>query len=364
MVLAATSPFACKDDGGAPLPDGAAAADAARATVAEGGAAPAPDAARADGAAAADGGTAADASRGDGAAGDGARPQTPQARGEYLVKVVLDCVGCHTPRDAMNRPDLTKLLAGRVCFIDSAPPADNGMGCLHTPNLTNHETGLKNRTDAEIKDMFTRGMRPDGKVLFPTMPYFAYHALAAADADAIVAYLRTVPAVDNMIPGHEGPQWSTRPNTALSGVTADLPAVPMNAPNAASATRGRSLAGAACLGCHSPVQMGMGVLPIKVSQAFEGGREFANQTVGGAMRSVHSTNLTPHQTGLAGWTAMDIVKALKEGRDKAGKGLCPPMPAGPMGLYKDLTDADATDIAHYLLALPAKNNMIPMACEL
>ena len=61
----------------------------------------------------------------------------------------------------------------------------------------------------------------------------------------------------------------------------------------------------------------------------------------------------------AGWTAADIVKVLKQGQDRDGGGVCPPMPAGPMGALGGLTDQDALDIATYIAGLPAVDNAVP-----
>ncbi len=77
-----------------------------------------------------------------------------------------------------------------------------------------------------------------------------------------------------------------------------------------------------------------------------------------------SKNLTPDATGLAGWEAEDIVKVLKLGADITGNGVCPPMPVGPRGAYAGLTDADALDIANYILSLPPIENEIDDVCSL
>ncbi len=121
-----------------------------------------------------------------------------QARGNYLVNAVIACSDCHTPQLPTGGPDMTKFLAGNPTFV-KLPNGD----ALGTRNLTNDETGLKNRTDDEIKNMFLNGIRPTAtgmEALNPVMPYYVFHNMKAADADAIVAYLRTVPAVSNTIP--------------------------------------------------------------------------------------------------------------------------------------------------------------------
>lgn len=126
---------------------------------------------------------------------DSGAPADPVARGKYIVENIAVCGDCHTPRKMDGTFDARKALSGVECFVD-ADPADDTVGCLSSRNLTSHETGLKNRSDQEIKDMFTKGERPDGKSLHPFMPYWVLGNMSDEDADAIVAYLRTVQGVD------------------------------------------------------------------------------------------------------------------------------------------------------------------------
>ena len=138
-------------------------------------------------------------------------PEELVARGEYLVTAVTACADCHTPRDA-NGPVAELYMAGNPCWIDVVP-GDDTQGCLRTPNLTNDPTGLANRSDAEIREMFQNGVRPDGSILSPEMPYWAFHNITDEDADAIVAFLRTVPGVENR-PGDQ-PPFDAPPAAAL-----------------------------------------------------------------------------------------------------------------------------------------------------
>jgi hypothetical protein len=102
--------------------------------------------------------------------------------------------------------------------------------------------------------------------------------------------------------------------------------------------------------------------PIK-AKAFQGGRRFTTASVADPY---FSPNLTPHATGIADYSVDDIVRAIKRGEDKnqGYSKLCPPMPSGPMGAYGGISDADARDIAHYLLSLPPVENMIAVDCQL
>jgi hypothetical protein len=51
----------------------------------------------------------------------------------------------------------------------------------------------------------TEGKRPDGRVLAPIMPWHAFATLTREDANAIVAYLQSLPPVRNKVPGPFGP---------------------------------------------------------------------------------------------------------------------------------------------------------------
>jgi len=276
------------------------------------------------------------------------------ARGQYLVDHVSACIECHTPRMPDGSFDKTRYLAGADCFADLDPKDDNA-GCISPRNLTNHETGLKNRTDEQIKDMFLNGKRPDGTALINFMPYWVYHNMTMEDADAIVAYLRTVPGVDHTTPPNQ-PPFKDVPEAAPP--LDPMKDIPMPTTPSESAERGRYLATMAgvCIECHT-MRNKPGPGPVLQSgKTFAGGEAF-----GAAMlhlptppfpEMIFVRNITPDATGLKDWTADDIVNALMKGKDKSGKGICPPMPAGPMSAYGGLTEADAMDIAAYVMALP------------
>ena len=280
----------------------------------------------------------------------------PVARGQYLVDHVAACTDCHTPRDAMGAPIAEQYLAGTVCFAQ----LPNG-SCLNTRNLTSHETGLLNRTDAEIKRMIRDGIRPAAtgdEPLSPVMPYYVYHNMSDADLDTVVAYLRTVPGVDNAIPG-SGPEFEV----AAAAHPLDPSRIPMPAegyPDRAAALRGRYLAGeiGVCLECHTRHIMGDPNV-LDYAGIFAGGEPFQ---VGLPVTPISSNLTSDAQTGLGDWSVEAIVQVLLEGTDDEGHGICPPMPVGPMGAFGGLTQADAQDIAHYMKSLPPIVNAIDDVC--
>jgi hypothetical protein len=107
-----------------------------------------------------------------------------------------------TPGALLGKPDFSRALGGSE--VGFAIP---GLGVFAGPNLTpDKETGLGNWTDDQIIAAMTAGTTPEGRRLAPIMPYAALSHLTSDDAHAIVAYLKSLPAVKNAVPGPFGPK--------------------------------------------------------------------------------------------------------------------------------------------------------------
>jgi hypothetical protein len=251
--------------------------------------------------------------------------ESPVERGHYIVDTVAVCQDCHTPRNEQGLPIAESYLAGADCFAQ----LPNG-SCLNTRNLTNHETGLQNRSDDDIKRMIRDGIRPavtGDQPLSPVMPYYIFHNMSEADLDAVVAYLRTVPGVDHAIE-RSGPEFEV-PAAANPLDVSRIPMPMEGYSDTAAALRGRYLAGQAgvCLECHTRHIMGDPNV-LDLAGIFAGGEEFA---IGLPVVPVSSNLTSDAATGLAEWTVDDIVEVLANGTDTDGDGICPPMPVGPHG---------------------------------
>ena len=126
--------------------------------------------------------------------------ETQVERGKYLVEIG-GCTDCHTPGNFLGHPDLTRYLGGSD--VGFGIP---GHGVFVPPNLTpDKETGLGNWTEQQIVTAITTGVRPDGRMLAPVMPWRGYSHLTKSDALAIAAFLKSIPAVMNKVPGPFGP---------------------------------------------------------------------------------------------------------------------------------------------------------------
>lgn len=122
------------------------------------------------------------------------------ARGKYLV-TFGSCTDCHTPGSFFGKPDMTKFLGGSD--VGFAIP---GLGVFVGPNLTpDKQTGLGNWTNDQIVAALTTGKTPEGRTLAPVMPWHAYANLTKADAQAIAAYLKSLPPVSHQVGGPYGP---------------------------------------------------------------------------------------------------------------------------------------------------------------
>jgi mono/diheme cytochrome c family protein len=121
-------------------------------------------------------------------------------RGKYLVEIG-GCTDCHTPGNFLGHPDMTQYLGGSD--VGFAIP---GHGVFVPPNLTpDKETGLGAWTAEQIVIAITTGVRPDGRVLVPSMPWQGYAHLTKYDALAIAAYLKSLPPVSHKVPPPFGP---------------------------------------------------------------------------------------------------------------------------------------------------------------
>ncbi len=130
------------------------------------------------------------------------RPDTASAaeaqveRGQYLVELA-SCGHCHTPGHFLGKLDTTRLLGGSDVGLQG-PMGEVVVG----PNLTpDNDTGIGRWTVAQIVTAITSGVRPDGRVLSPLMPWPEFHGLRPADAMAIALYLKSLPPVKHRVPG-------------------------------------------------------------------------------------------------------------------------------------------------------------------
>ena len=268
-----------------------------------------------------------------------------QERGRYLVTTIMACGNCHTPKDAEGRPVPGKELSGGGVGFDIPPFAGTA------PNITpDRETGIGQWSDDEIKRAITQGARPNhgplaGKPLGDPMAANFFKALLPADLDAVVAYLRSIPAVRNATPPpvYRAPVKREAFAEAERGFTErDL---------TDRVRRGAYLATIAhCLECHTPMQQGT----LQFGTALgAGGRPFLPSFVKGlpeSWKGAVSRNITPHpEQGLGKWSDAEIKRAISQGIGRDGRKLELPM---AFAWYAGIRDEDLDALVAYLRSLP------------
>ncbi|MEO7330695.1 MAG: hypothetical protein ABI193_19120, partial [Minicystis sp.] len=291
---------------------------------------------------------------GTGGNGTGGGDPVAIARGKYLVDNVLACGECPTPVGADGKPDKTKYLAGSRSYDFTT--ADNEIISVYAENLTSHKVeGIGTWTDDWIRGAITHGLDDEQVPLWPIMPYPEYALMTTTDVDAILAYLRTVPASDNVV----APDTKPNPGSPAAPINASkIPhtTLPKTDPDFAAAERGRYLAIIACVNCHT-AEISPGIPDL--TKPFAGGRTYRSRSDVGFSTS---TNLTPDATGLAGWTVADIVDSIKTNTEKGTKrALCDTMPGGP-GRLGEMVDGDLNDLATYFHTIPPIVNG-PFSCD-
>mgnify|MGYP001765100694 CR=1 FL=1 len=117
-------------------------------------------------------------------------------RGRYLVQIA-GCSDCHTPGHFLGQPDAARFLGGSDVGFEVP-----GIGTVYGPNLTpDNATGLGTWSEEQIVAAIRTGTTPDGRGLVPVMPWPNLAVLSDDDAFAIAAFLKSLPAVSNDVPG-------------------------------------------------------------------------------------------------------------------------------------------------------------------
>lgn len=123
------------------------------------------------------------------------------AYGHYLMRVAA-CRDCHSLAEKGPRPENDPL-----AFAGSEVPfEDPGLGKVYAANISgDNETGLGRYSADAIKQALRNGTRLDGKKFAPPMSLLIPHisGMSEADIDALVAYLKTLPAARRKPPERE-----------------------------------------------------------------------------------------------------------------------------------------------------------------
>jgi mono/diheme cytochrome c family protein len=109
------------------------------------------------------------------------------ARGKYLVEGIGMCGECHTPMDEKGEPVPGKMLKGAT--LTFRPTVPMPVWAEKSPNIA----GLPGWTDDQAIKFLMTGIAYNDLPARPPMPPYRF---SQSDAEALVAYLRSLASVD------------------------------------------------------------------------------------------------------------------------------------------------------------------------
>jgi mono/diheme cytochrome c family protein len=243
------------------------------------------------------------------------------ARGRHVARALAKCADCHTED-----------LGGQLMIDDPA------FGRITSANLTRGKGGIgSTRSDEDMVRAIRHAVGPEGRKLL-IMPSIEYNDLSPEDVGAVVAYIRSMPAVDREpLPNKAGPVFrmliATKQMPASEADLIDHSKPPRAAPpQGVTVEYGKYLAEVSgCRGCHGPGYSG-GPMPF------------------GDPNWPPSANITP--TGLKLYDEASFMKLLREGTRPVSNAKV--NEAMPVKFTKEMTDDEIKAVWMYLQTVPAK----------
>jgi mono/diheme cytochrome c family protein len=252
-------------------------------------------------------------------------------RGAYLARAG-NCAGCHTVR-------------GGAAYAGGRP-IDTPFGTLYSTNLTpDTDHGLGLWSAGHFWRALHHGRSRDGRLLYPAFPYTHYTTVTREDSDALFAYLRSLPPVNQPNRAHEL-GWPYRTQWALAlwramyfrpGTTRPDPQQSAEWNRGAYLVRGLGHC-SACHGARNLLGANRNVLDLSGGMI--------------PMQNWYAPALTSKaEASVADWPVEDVVRLLRDGVSPRGSVL------GPMGEVvlestQYLGDADLRAMAVFLKSLP------------
>ncbi len=268
-------------------------------------------------------------------------------RGKYLANHVAACIDCHSTRNwsYFSGPVIpgTEGKGGDKFGSELGIPGE-----VYVKNIT--PAALSSWTDGELFRVITSGVRKNGDVLFPMMPYTYYSRMSEEDVRSIIAYIRSLKPIENNIP-------ETTLNFPVNMIIKSVPKTytpPKSVDKNNPSEYGKYLVTiGGCMECHSPTDKG----EILKGKEFSGG-----VTYDLPFGTIRTANITPDmETGIGGWSKEVFIARFKyflneESTKMRSDNVQTIM---PWTLYAGMTEEDLGAIYDYLRTVsPVKNRVV------
>lgn len=259
-------------------------------------------------------------------------------RGEYVARLA-DCYACHTAPNGQP-------FAGGLAM-------QTPIGAIYSTNITpDLETGIGSYRYADFKAAVQHGIAPNGKLLYPAMPYTSYVVMSDEDIQAMYAYFMkgVAPVKQSNAKGMILPVLNWRwPLSYWQVLFAPKREFVSLTESNVRVNRGKYLVEGAghCGACHTP--RGVAYQEKALS---EDGMHFLS---GAVIDGWWAKSLRGDAYGLASWSKEELAEFFKTGRTNRSAAF------GAMAEVIEHStqywnDEDIESIAEYLKTLPAAPN--------
>lgn len=252
-------------------------------------------------------------------------------------KIIFDAGGCASCHMTKGQEDRLKLGGGREL--------KSPFGVFVAPNISSHKgDGIGAWSARDLVNAMKRGVSPKGEHYYPAFPYTTYARARIGDIADLMAYLRTLPAVETRAADHRlSFPFNMRRGLGLwKALYFDASELPAIEGESAELARGRYLTEglAHCAECHSGRDMFGG---IRAGQRYAGGPDLEGDGF--------VPNITQHESALGKWSLKDIDYMLERGAVPDGDYVGGSM-ADVVSNMAELPAADRAAIAAYVKSLP------------
>lgn len=246
-------------------------------------------------------------------------------QGRYLARTA-DCAACHTAE-------------GGAPFAGGLP-IESPFGTIYGTNITpDPEHGIGNYSADDFYHALTQGETPNGRQLYPAMPYTSYHLMKREDSDAIYAYLMSLEPIARSAPETQlSFPYNQRWGIALWNLVYADDLQPEDAEaNSPAWQRGQYLIEAMghCGECHTP-------------RGWTGAMDLDRHLEGGMLAGYLAPSLKAEALADRGWNQEDLARFLRDGMSPQGSVFNEMFPVMHLST-QHLTDDDLMAMATYLL---------------
>jgi mono/diheme cytochrome c family protein len=276
---------------------------------------------------------------------------TPEriARGEYLANHIAVCIDCHSTRDwsRFSGPPVEGTFGKGGDVFDKK---FGFPGTYYARNIT--PSGIGRYTDGELFRVITTGENKEGEAMFPLMPYNYYGLMDEEDIKSVIAYIRTLKPIENIVPKSS----SDFPMNLIINTIPHKASLSKRPEKSDVVNYGKYIVNAAsCIECHTLADKGK----LVAGTEYGGGREFPFPD--GSI--VRSGNITPDkETGIGSWNLERFITLFHSRSDSTT--LHTTLKPGdfnsimPWTMYGKMTDEDLTAVFEYLKTVPAVHNSV------